>query len=65
MLDISLLFKIGAFGILLMILEKVLKASGKDEIAMIANITGIVIILTIVIRLISKLFSSVRTMFTI
>ncbi|MBL4937915.1 stage III sporulation protein AC [Clostridium sp. YIM B02515] len=65
MLDISLLFKIGAFGILLMILEKVLKASGKDEIAMIANITGIVIILTMVIRLISQLFSSVRTMFTI
>ncbi|ERI91325.1 stage III sporulation protein AC [Clostridiales bacterium oral taxon 876 str. F0540] len=65
MLDISLLFKIGAFGILLMILEKVLKASGKDEIAMIANITGIVIILTMVIRLVSQLFSSVRTMFTI
>lgn len=64
MLDISLLFKIGAFGIFIMILEKVLKASEKDEIAMITNLAGIVIILMMVITLISKLFSSVRTMFT-
>lgn len=65
MLDIGLLFKIGAFGICLMILDKVLKASGKDEIAMITNLAGIVIVLITVIGLISKLFSSVRTMFTL
>jgi stage III sporulation protein AC len=65
MLDIGLLFKIGAFGIVLMILDKVLKASGKDEIAMITNLAGIVIVLITVIGLISKLFSSVRTMFTL
>jgi stage III sporulation protein AC len=65
MLDVGLLFKIGAFGIFLMILEKVLKASGKDDIAMITNLSGIVIILMMVIGLISKLFGSVRTMFTL
>lgn len=65
MLDAALLFKIGAFGILLVILEKVLEASGKKEIATITNLTGLVIILTMVISLISKLFSSVRTMFTL
>jgi stage III sporulation protein AC len=65
MLDIGLLFKIGAFGIVLMILDKILKASGKDEIAMITNLAGIVIVLITVIGLISKLFSSVRTMFTL
>jgi stage III sporulation protein AC len=65
MLDIGLLFKIGAFGIVLMILDKILKASGKEEIAMITNLAGIVIVLITVIGLISKLFSSVRTMFTL
>jgi stage III sporulation protein AC len=65
MLDIGLLFKIGAFGIVLMILDKILKASGKDEIAMITNLAGIVIVLITVIGLIGKLFSSVRTMFTL
>lgn len=62
-LDISLIFKIGAFGIFLMILEKVLKASGKDEIAMITNLAGIIIILMMVVNLISKLFGTVRTIF--
>jgi stage III sporulation protein AC len=65
MLDVGLLFKIGAFGLFLMILEKVLKASGKDEIAAITNLTGVIIILIMVIGLIGKLFSSVRTMFTL
>ncbi|MBU5590758.1 stage III sporulation protein AC [Clostridium sp. MSJ-4] len=63
MLDISLLFKIGGAGIVLVILDKVLTSSGKDDIAAIANIAGVVVILLMVINLISKLFDSVRTMF--
>lgn len=65
MLDVSILFKIAGLAILLIILDKVLKASGKDDIATITNLTGVVIILTMVINLISKLFNSVRTMFTL
>ncbi len=63
MLDINLLFKIGGAGILIVILDKVLKSSGKDDIAAITNIAGVVIILLMVINLISKLFDSVKTMF--
>lgn len=63
MLDISILFKIGAMGVLLIVIDKVLKASGKDDVAVITNIAGIVIILITVIGLISNLFNAVRTMF--
>lgn len=63
MLDLSLIFKIGGIGIILLILDKVLTASGKNEIATILNLTGIVIILTMVVVLISNLFNSVKTMF--
>ncbi len=63
MLDISILFKIGAMGILIIVIDKVLKASGKDDIAVITNIAGIVIILITVIGLISDLFNTVKTMF--
>lgn len=63
MLDVSLLFKIGATGILLVVLDKVLKSSGKDDIAAITNIAGVVIILMMVISLISKLFNEVKAMF--
>ena len=45
MLDISIVFKIAAMGVLLIVIDKVLKASGKDDIAVITNIAGIVIIL--------------------
>ncbi|WP_055071081.1 stage III sporulation protein AC [Clostridium massiliamazoniense] len=63
MVDLSLIFKIGGIGIILLILDKVLTASGKNEIATILNLTGIVIILTMVVVLISNLFNSVKTMF--
>lgn len=63
MLDISIIFKIAAMGILLIVIDKVLKASGKDDIAVIINIAGIVIILITVIGLISDLFNTVKTMF--
>ena len=63
MLDINILFKIGAMGVLLVVIDKVLKASGKDDIVVITNIAGIVIILITVIGLISNLFNTVKTMF--
>lgn len=65
MLDVGLLFKIGAMGILMVIIDKILKSSGKDDIAVVTNMAGIVIILMMVINLISKLFNAVRTMFQI
>ena len=64
MFDVSLLFKIGAMGILLMVIEKVLKGNGKDEIAVLANLAGMVIILITIIGMISILFDTVKTMFT-
>jgi stage III sporulation protein AC len=65
MLDVSLIFKIAATGILLLVIDKVLKASGKDDIAAITNIAGVVIILMMILNLISKLFNDVKTMFNL
>ena len=65
MFDVSLLFKIVAMGILLMVIEKILKGNGKEEIAVLANLAGIIIILITVIGMISNLFDTVRTMFSL
>ena len=62
MSDLSLIFQIAGVGIVLVILDKVLDQSGKKEYATLANIVGVVIILTM-IQLISRLFSSVKSMF--
>jgi len=63
MLDISLIFKIAGFSILIIVLDKVLKTMGKDDYAVVTNLAGIVIVLMMVINLVNKLFTSVRTMF--
>jgi len=61
MLDINMLFKIAAAGILIIIIEKVLKSSGKEDISTLTNIAGVVIILLMIINLISKLFDSIKS----
>jgi len=58
-----MLFKIGAAGLLIVILEKVLKSSGKEDISTLTNIAGSVIILLMIVNLIAKLFDSIKTMF--
>lgn len=63
LLDISLIFRIAAVGILIVIIDKILKSSGKDDYAVMVNLAGIVIVLMMVISLISKLFDTVKTMF--
>ena len=64
MFDVSLLFKIGAMGVLLMVIEKVFEGNGKKELAVLANLAGMVIILVTIIGMISNLFDTVKTMFT-
>jgi stage III sporulation protein AC len=63
MLDVSILFKIGAVGFVTIILDKILKSADKDDYAVMSNLAGIIIILMLVISLVSKLFNSVQTLF--
>lgn len=62
-LDVTLLFKLGAVSIITIILEKILKTSGRDEFAMVINLAGIIISLMMVIGLIGKLFNEVKALF--
>ena len=63
MLDFSMIFKIGGVGILVAILDKVLKSIGREEYATLSNILGIVLILFMVIQLIGDLFNTIKTVF--
>ena len=62
-MDISLLFKIAAIGILVAVLYQVLVRAGREDQAMMTTLAGLVIVLTMVIQEISSLFDTVRTMF--
>lgn len=62
-MDVNLIFKIAAIGIVLAVLNRVLNQSGREEMAMMTTLAGVVVVLMMVINLISNLFDSVRTMF--
>lgn len=62
-MSIEIIFKIAGIGILTAVVGQVLKQSGKDEIATLATLTGLIIVLFMVLDLISDLFTNIRTMF--
>lgn len=62
-MEIDLLFKIAAIGILVAVLNQVLSKAGRDEQAMMTTLTGVIIVLMIVVKEISVLFTTVRTTF--
>ena len=64
-MDINLLFKIAAIGILVAVLYQVLVLAGREDQAMMTTLAGLIIVLTMVIKEISTLFGSVRTMFNL
>lgn len=64
-MDVDLLFRIAAIGILVAVLHQVLCRAGREEQAMMTTLAGVVIVLTLVIKEISNLFNTVRTLFNI
>ena len=64
-MNVDLLFKIAAIGILVAVLHQVLVRAGREDQAMMTTLAGVVIVLTIVIREISNLFTMVRATFNL
>ena len=62
-MDINLLFKIAAVGILVAVLHQVLVRAGREDQAMMTTLAGLGIVLSMVIQQISSLFNTVRTLF--
>lgn len=62
-MDIDIIFKIAAIGILTAVIGQILKNSGKDDISTLATLAGVVIVLFMVLGMISELFSTIRTIF--
>ena len=62
-MDIDLIFKIAAVGIIVSILNQVLSRSGRDEQATMTTLAGLVVVLMIVAQRIAALFELVKTLF--
>ena len=62
-MDVDLIFKIAAIGILVAVLNQVLIRSGRDEQATMVTLTGLVVVLMMVVQQISNLFTLVKSLF--
>lgn len=62
-MGIEIIFKIAAIGILTAVTNQILKYSGKDEIATLTTLAGVVIVLFMVVNMISELFATVKQLF--
>ena len=62
-MEIDLIFKIAAVGIIVAILNQVLSRSGRDEQATMTTLAGLVVVLMIVAQKISDLFELVKDLF--
>jgi stage III sporulation protein AC len=64
-MDIDLLFKIAGIGIVVAVLHQILTKSGREDQAMMTTLAGMIIVLTVIVKEISELFVTVRTVFNL
>ena len=62
-MDVSLIFKIAAIGIVVSVLNQVLARSGREEQATMTTLAGLVVVLMMVVQEISSLFTMVKDLF--
>ncbi|MBE5749883.1 MAG: stage III sporulation protein AC [Clostridiales bacterium] len=64
-MNVDIIFKIAAIGILITVITQVLKKSDRDDIATLVALAGLVIVLTLVINMISDLFTNIKNIFNL
>ncbi len=62
-MDISVIFKIAAIGIIITVVCQILKKSDRDDIATLVSIVGLVIVLSVVISMVGDLFEEIKQIF--
>ncbi len=62
-MDVELIFKIAAVGIIVAVLSQLLIRSGREEQAMLTTLAGLIVVPTMIITQISSLFETIKRMF--
>ena len=62
-MEIEIVFKVAAVGLIVAVLNQLLSRSGREEYTMITTLSGMILVLMMVLPYISRLFSYVRSVF--
>ena len=64
-MEIDLIFKIAAIGIIVAVLNQLLIRSGREDQAMMPTVAGLVVVLSILVKQISALFVTIKSLFAL
>ncbi len=64
-MDVDCVFRIAGIGIVVTVIGQVLSRAGRDDIAMLATLSGLVVVLMMVVNLISSFFADIRSLFAL
>ena len=64
-MEIDLIFKIAAIGIIVAVLNQLLIRSGREDQAMMTTLAGLVVVLSILVKQISGLFVTIKSLFSL
>ena len=64
-MTIDVLFRIAAIGILVTVISQILTRAGREDMAMMATLSGLIVVLVMVVNMIAELFDTIRTMFAL
>ena len=62
-MDVDLIFKIAAIGIIVAVLHQLLVRSGREEQAMMTTLAGLIVVLMMIVNEISNLFETIKSIF--
>lgn len=62
-MDVNLIFKIAAIGIIVAVLTQILVRSGREEQALMTTLAGLVVVLFMLVEQISALFETIKSVF--
>lgn len=62
-MNVDIIFRIAAIGIIVAVICQILKKSERDDIALLVGIAGLVVVLSMVVTIIADLFETVKTLF--
>ena len=64
-MNVDILFRIAAIGVLVTVIAQVLTRAGREDIATLVTLSGLVVVLIMVVDMISDLFETIRRLFSI
>jgi len=63
--NVDVVFRIAGIGIIVTVISQLLTRAGRDDIAMLATLSGLVVVLLMVVNMISDFFTSLKNLFSL